>query len=186
MATQSKTEWQDFSCATLRSVRCHAGRGRSGIPCFTAGTRIATDNGDRQIEELCVGDRVFTRDHGMRPVRWIGSRKVEAKDQFAPVQIKPGVFNGMLSPLTVSQRHRVLFSGYRSQLLFGVSEVLVAAKDLVDGVAVDFRSGGDVTYIHLMFDSHEIIYANGVPTESFHLDWDVLQNVDCADREVQI
>ena len=61
-----------------------------------------------------------------------------------------------------------MFQGYRAELLFGESEVLVAAKHLVDGIHVTQDAGGTVTYIHMMFDEHEVVYAEGAATESFH------------------
>jgi hypothetical protein len=62
----------------------------------------------------------------------------------------------------------MLFQGYRAELLFGESEVLVSAKHLIDGQDVTQDVGGDVTYIHMMFDEHEIVFAEGAATESFH------------------
>ena len=61
-----------------------------------------------------------------------------------------------------------MFQGYRAELLFGESEVLVAAKHLVDGKLVMQDTGGDVTYIHMIFEEHEVVYAEGPTTESFH------------------
>jgi hypothetical protein len=62
----------------------------------------------------------------------------------------------------------MMFQGYRAELLFGESEVLVAAKHLVDGKLVTQDAGGDVTYIHMMFEEHEVVYAEGPTNESFH------------------
>lgn len=138
------------------------------IICFTPGARIATPHGARKVESLAVGDLVVTRDHGLQPIRWIGSRTVPAQGSFAPIRIRPGVVTGLQCDLLVSPQHRMLFQGYRAELLFGTSEVLVAALHLVDGVSVTQDAGGDVTYIHMLFDSHEIIYAEGAATESFH------------------
>jgi len=138
------------------------------IICFTPGTRIATPRGQRPIEELKVGDLVVTRDHGLQPIRWIQSRTVPAIDRFAPVRIRPGVVTGLETDLLVSPQHRMLFQGYQAELLFGDSEVLVAATHLVDGLDVTTETGGTVTYIHMMFDQHEIIYAEGAASESFH------------------
>ncbi len=138
------------------------------IICFTPGTRIATPMGARDIASLRVGDLVVTRDHGLQPIRWIRSRTVPAVDKFAPIRIKPGVVIGQEQDLLVSPQHRMLFQGYRSELLFGESEVLVSAKHLVDGKMVTQDEGGDVTYIHMMFDEHEVVYAEGAATESFH------------------
>ncbi len=138
------------------------------IICFTPGTRIATPRGARPIETLRVGDMVVTRDHGLQPIRWIQSRTVPALDRFAPVRIRPGVVTGLDRDLLVSPQHRMLFTGYRAELLFGESEVLVSAKHLIDGFAVTREAGGMVTYIHMMFDEHEVVYAEGAATESFH------------------
>ncbi|MEL6690882.1 MAG: Hint domain-containing protein, partial [Pseudomonadota bacterium] len=135
------------------------------IICFTPGTMIATPYGARAIETLVAGDLVLTRDHGPQPLRWIGQRTVPAEGRFAPIEVGPGVLGE--GSLLVSPQHRMLFSGYRAELLFGESEVLVAAKHLVDGQAVRVSPRGHVTYIHMMFDAHQIITANGLLTESF-------------------
>ncbi len=155
----------------------------AGIPCFTPGAMIATEQGERSIETLQVGDRVFTRDHGMQPIRWIGRRSVAAEGRLAPVLIAPTVMRGQSAPLLVSPQHRLLFTGYRAELLFAEREVFVSAAHLVDGTAVTRRPGGVVTYLHLMFDNHEVIYANGVPTESFHPGEEAINGVDAAARE---
>jgi hypothetical protein len=125
----------------------------------------------------------MTRDHGLRPIRWIGRRTVPAIGRLAPIRIRPGVLVGQESDLLVSPRHRMLFQGYRAELLFGESEVLVAACHLVDGRAVTVEEGGLVTYIHFMFDEHEIVFANGAATESFHPGTFGLSTLDAAVRE---
>ncbi len=138
------------------------------IVCFTPGTRIATPRGARAIETLVPGDMVVTRDHGLQPVRWIGQRCVPATGALAPIRIRPGVLSGLGRDILVSPQHRMLFQGYRAELLFGESEVLVAAKHLIDGCDVTREDGGHVTYVHMMFDEHEVVYAEGAATESFH------------------
>lgn len=155
----------------------------TGIPCFTPGILIATAQGERAIETLRVGDKVFTRDHGLQPVRWIGQRRVSAVGALAPIRIRCSVFNGLTKSLLVSPQHRMLFAGARAELLFGESEVLVAAMNLVDGKAVTREEGGTVNYLHVMFDQHEVIYANGVPTESFHPGQQGVDAVDEGARE---
>lgn len=138
------------------------------IICFTPGTRIATPHGARPIETLKVGDMIVTRDHGLQPIRWIEARTVPAVDRYAPVRVRPGVVTGLERDILVSPQHRMMFQGCRAELLFGESEVLVAATHLIDGVDVTQDAGGEVTYIHMLFDTHEVIYAEGAATESFH------------------
>ncbi|SLN52406.1 Hemolysin, plasmid [Roseovarius litorisediminis] len=138
------------------------------IICFTPGTQILTQFGERPIETLKLGDMVITRDHGLRPIRWIGKRRVAGRGKFAPIAVNCNALDGARNPLLVSPQHRILFTGYRAELLFGQTEVLVAAKHLVDGRDVQIREQDEVTYFHIMFDHHEIIYAEGVATESFH------------------
>jgi len=138
------------------------------IICFTPGTLIATPRGARDIASLRPGDMVVTRDHGLQPVRWIESRSVPARGRFAPIRITPGVVTGLERDLLVSPQHRMLFQGYRADLLFGESEVLAAARHLVDGLSVTQEESDTVTYVHMMFDQHEIVFAEGAATESFH------------------
>ncbi len=135
--------------------------------CFAAGTRIMTSKGNRPIERLKVGDWVQTADHGLQPVRWIGNMTVAALGDLAPIMIEAGTL-GNRRDLTVSPLHRMIISGWRAELLFGESEVLVAAKMLVNGSTIRAVPMENVTYYHMMFDTHEIVEAEGAMAESFH------------------
>lgn len=136
------------------------------VPCFVAGTMIRTEAGQRRVETLVPGDLIWTMDHGMQPLRWIGQRRVAAVGAFAPVHVRAGTF-GDHADLVVSPQHRILVRDPLADLVFGTPEVLVAAKHLVDGVQVQSIEGGEVTYVHLLFDRHEIVMSNGLATESF-------------------
>ena len=136
------------------------------IPCFVAGTRIRTPQGERPVETLKPGDLVDTLDNGPQPLRWIGRRSVPATGALAPVAIRAGTF-GRHGRLMVSPQHRILVRDALAELLFGETDVLVAAKDLVDDRAVRRIEGGEVTYVHLLFDRHEVIFSEGLATESF-------------------
>ncbi len=136
------------------------------IPCFVAGTLIATPRGQIPVEDLKVGDLVDTHDDGPQPLRWIGRRVVQADGKFAPVRIAAGTF-GDHDTLLVSPQHRILIRHMQAELLFGEAEVLVAAKDLVNRHSVQILTGGKVEYVHLLFDRHQVIYSAGLPSESF-------------------
>jgi hypothetical protein len=153
----------------------------TAVPCFTPGTRIRTLRGEVPVEALAVGDMVETRDHGPQPIRWIGQRRVAAVGAQAPVVIEAGLL-GLHGRLVVSPQHRVLVSHWMAELLFCEEEVLVAARDLVNGASVRVLEGGEVTYVHLLFDRHEIIWAEGLQTESFLPGPQVLADMDPAAR----
>ncbi len=148
------------------SMTPHAGLGAQ-IVCFAEGTRIETPDGPRRVETLTEGDLVVTRDHGAQPLRWTGSRRVPALGPLAPIVIPAGRLDNDRD-LVVSPQHRLLIGDWRAELLFGQTEVLVRASDLVDGDGIHRRPGGHVTYHHLLFDAHEIVYAEGCPAESLH------------------
>ena len=139
------------------------------IVCFTRGTMIQTPSGDVAIEDLAEGDMVMTQDNGAQPLRWIGSQVVKAKGKKAPVMIKAGAL-GNDRDLRVSQLHRMLVTDWRAQLMFDETEVLVAAKHLTNGdtIYVEDNSDETVEYFHMLFETHEIVTANGVASESFH------------------
>ena len=133
--------------------------------CFAAGTRIRCAGGDRVIEDLAIGDLVITRDHG--------PQELQAAPIQRPVQFAAGAFGqGLpLRDLTVSRQHRVLVRSKIAERMFGKMEVLVPAVKLVEipGIYVD-EACTTVTYFHLLFDQHQIIYAEGIAAESFLVD----------------
>jgi hypothetical protein len=136
------------------------------VPCFVAGTLIATPRGPRRVEDLCPGDLVRTKDARAQPVRWAARRSVLAEGPLAPILIRAGAL-GDHDDVMVSPLHRVMVSGAMAELLFAETEVLVAARDLINDRTVVRMSGGTVEYVHIMFDAHQVIFANGLATESF-------------------
>ena len=149
---------------------------REGVVCFTPGTMLETPEGPRPVETLFAGDKVVTKDAGAQTILWAGSRNVSGARLYAmpdlrPVRIRDGAL-GTGQPngdLIVSPDHRMLVTGAAAKALWGEKEVLVAARDLVDGhrIARDLAAKS-VVYHHLMLEHHHVIVANGVETESFH------------------
>ncbi len=137
------------------------------LTCFTPGTRIRTPEGGRPVEALAIGDLVTTLDNGPQPIRWIGRRVVEGRGEFAPIRFRKGAV-GNRRDLRVSPQHRMLVTGWQAELLFDEPEILVAAQHLANGDTIHAEPCDEIEYIHLMFDRHEVIFAEGVPTESFH------------------
>lgn len=147
-----------------------------GVICFTPGTLIDTPEGKRPVEALRPGDRVLTRDDGAQELHWIGARRMSGARLYAlphlrPVRLRAGAF-GLHRPegdLLLSPQHRVLIKGPAARALFNESEVLVQVIDLVNGTSVRQETSlPEVTYLHLMFERQQVIWANGVESESFH------------------
>lgn len=147
-----------------------------GVVCFTPGTSLETPDGPRLVEDLVAGDKVVTKDKGTEEVLWVGNRNVSGARLYAmpdlrPVRIRENAL-GHGRPggdLIVSPDHKMLVEGDAARALWGESEVLVAARDLIDGTSVTRdMAAKSVTYIHLMLPDHHVLVANGVETESFH------------------
>lgn len=149
----------------------------NAAPCFTPGTMIEGDNGAVAVETLKVGDLVMTKDHGMQPVRWVGSRHITAtllaiRPDLRPIRIRAGALGSSLpsQDLLVSPFHRMLVSSALAEEAVGNAEVLVAARNLVDLDGVEVATDvEDVTYIHFMCDQHEVVVANGADSESLNI-----------------
>ena len=153
--------------------------------CFASGTLIACPDGPRRIEEVRVGDLVNTCDHGPQKVRWIGKRNLTVADFDAdprrrPVRCVAGSFGGGLPKrdLVVSRQHRILVNSKIAARIAGTPEVLVPAIKLtaLPGIFVDEEAQG-VTYIHLLFDQHELVMAEGVLSESLFTGPEALKSV---------
>jgi len=144
------------------------------IPCFTPGTVIATPHGERLVEELQEGDRIITRDNGIQEIRWIGAKALSGQQllqnpQLQPVLIQAGSLGNGLPErdMLLSPNHRILVSNEKTALYFEEREVLAAAKHLTGMAGVDTVDAMGTTYIHFMFDQHEVVLSNGAWTESF-------------------
>ncbi|WP_096785656.1 Hint domain-containing protein [Rhodobacter sp. CZR27] len=159
------------------------------VACFTPGALIATPKGEVPVEQLVAGDRVITRDNGIQQIRWTSSRKVDhgilvANPHLKPILIGQGSLGGGLPErdLIVSPNHRMLVGRDRTQLHFDEPEALVAAKHLVGPRGIRELESGGVTYIHFMFDRHEVVLANGAWTESFQPTARIVQGMGNAQR----
>ncbi len=145
--------------------------------CFAKGTSIRTPTGQTPIERLSPGDLVETYDHGPQPISWIGSVHFDAIDPIQatalrPIRIAPGALGrGTPSePLTVSRHHRLLVSSLIAERIFGVKEVLVPACKLLRLPGVEeVTNRSSITYFHLLFPRHEVIWAEGALSESLLL-----------------
>ncbi len=137
---------------------------------FTRGTHITLASGEqRVIEELRVGDRLLTRDDGVQHLRWIGQSTLRAVGEFAPICITAGTLNNE-HDLVVSPDHRLFIYQRTDEVGAGRAELLVKARHLVNNDTVRVLDGGFVDYFQLLFDSHQIIYAEGIAAESMLID----------------
>ncbi len=134
------------------------------VPCFVRGTRIRTDQGDVHVEDLTAGDIVVTAAGEHRPVRWIGRRSfagrfLRSSPQLQPIRFKAGSLGGGLPrrDLLVSPDHAMF-----------IDNLLVAARLLTNGHTIEQERGwGSVDYFHIELDSHDVLLAEGAPSESF-------------------
>ena len=158
-------------------------------PCFTPGTLIVTPEGERLVEELKVGDRVITRDNGIQKICWVGRRDLKGIElaqapKLCPILIRQGALGNNLPEwdIVVSPNHRVMISSEKSVLYFEDREVLVAAKHLIDLDGVERVEPYGVSYIHFMFEHHELVLSHGLWTESFQPGEQSIQGLDDAQR----
>ncbi|UZD91919.1 Hint domain-containing protein [Cognatishimia activa] len=160
------------------------------VPCFTPGTQIATIRGLVDVADLEIGDLVCTRDHGMQEIRWIGKRAL-SEDELTRLPHLRGITiqkdalgeNMPDRDMTVSPNHRVLVSDPKVELCFGEREVLVSAKHLLGFSGVSKSDATTQTYIHVLFDRHEIVLSDQLWSESFQPGEQALEGLDIAQRE---
>jgi len=161
-----------------------------GVICFTPGTMIRTEDGAMRVEDITEGVKVQTKDNGCQEVLWTGARRVTGARLYAmphlcPVRLRAGSLGNDVPDegLLVSPDHRVMVKGARARAMFNTDEVLVTARDLVNdqSIYVD-RSMREVQYIHMLLPNHEVVFANGVESESFHPASAGLENLSDGDR----
>lgn len=141
-----------------------------GAAFFHKGTLITLGSGAQApVENLRAGDRLLTRDDGVQPLCWVSRDTLRATGPLAPVTIATGALNNS-APLTVSAAHRLFVYQRTDHIGAGQAEVLIAARDLVNGTTVTQATGGFADYVQLAFDRQQIVFAQGIGAETTRLD----------------
>jgi hypothetical protein len=125
---------------------------------FGAGTRILTETGKRPIEEITVGEKVWTGTEGFQPVIWHGVQTLPARGIATPVRIRRGVL-GLTDDLLVSSGHGV-------QIDAAQGPVLVPAAALVAAKRASWDFGARITWHQILLPTHSVIFAQGLGCES--------------------
>lgn len=135
-----------------------------GTPCYCPGTLIAAEEGEIPVENLQIGTRVRTLSGELRSVRWIGRRSYDPLFAFGNRDVLPILFrkgalgNGLpRRELTVSPLHAMFLEGY-----------LIPALHLVNGLSIlQIQKPRQIQYVHVELETHDILLAEGAPSESF-------------------
>jgi len=142
-------------------------RDRHDHKCFLRGTMIRTSEGERKIEDLVVGDLLPTVFGEMRPIQWIGRyryRKSHPANAWVRTILPIRIARSALGPdvpgadLYISEAHALLIDG-----------VLVAAGNLVNDTTIfryDARELDELEFFHIKLERHDVIYAEGAPSET--------------------
>ncbi|MGB5557967.1 MAG: Hint domain-containing protein [Paracoccaceae bacterium] len=142
--------------------------------CFAPGTLILTADGERPVEDLREGDLVETLDHGPQPLRWIGARRLrfpDAPDRQKPIEFRAGSLGAGVPRrrLVVSPQHRFVVAGPQVAARVGKDQAFAHAHSIVALPGVRRMAGKrQVIYISLLFDRHEVIFAEGALVESLY------------------
>jgi hypothetical protein len=133
------------------------------VTCFCGGTRILTDHGEVPVEALKIGDRVRTLHAGFQPIKWIGTRTYAApfcnQPKILPMSIAAHAIaeNIPARDLYVSPGHAIALEG-----------ALIHASRLVNGRTITQLPHAEIVqYFHLELETHEIIFAENTPAETF-------------------
>jgi hypothetical protein len=132
--------------------------------CYCRGTLIMTDRGDVPVEQLHTGELVRTLSGALRPIIWIGHRRIDLTRHpdpklAQPIRIRAGAFADGVphNDLLVSPDHAIYVDGR-----------LIPARLLCnDTTIVRETSLRTVSYFHVELDRHDIVLAEGLPAESY-------------------
>jgi hypothetical protein len=132
--------------------------------CFVSGTLIETARGPVAVENLREGDQAVLHTGGTRPVRWLGYRRIDLTrhkdpERARPIRIRADAFadGSPRRDLLVSPDHAMFVGG-----------VLIPARFLINGASIIQETKcRDVAYFHVELDRHDILLAEGTPTESY-------------------
>lgn len=178
--------------ATLGNYQSHTvGWDYSEVVCFAAGTLITTKRGPVAVEDLVSGDLVLNKDDEYQPLvlnmrRDLAQADLEENNKLRPIRISAGALGKGLPKrdLLVSRQHRLMVNSKIAERMFGTTEALIAAVKLtgLPGIFVD-RDVKTISYHHLLFDAHEVIFAEDTPAESLFTGAEALKTLAPEARE---
>lgn len=153
---------------------CHA---KCGVVCFLRGTRLLTPAGEVAIEDLKIADLLVTSSGAVRPIHWIGRIVAERNggepwaEDAVPIRVAQDAF-GAGNPhrdLYLSRAHMVHLDG-----------LLIPVGDLINGrtIAPVDVDACRLEYIHIEFETHDVVLAEGAPCETLRLTPERLQAFD--------
>jgi hypothetical protein len=151
-------------------------------PGIATGTLVLTKTGERAVESLRPGDKIITRSRGFTALRWVG---ITTNKGPAPIHISAGAL-GDHQAITVSASTRFLIRGAVPLALFGSSEVVVQAADLVNNRSIYRLDAPRTLLVHLMFDSPEIIRAAGMEVETLNPIDHPLQELEASSTHLRL
>jgi hypothetical protein len=132
--------------------------------CFAAGTMIRTEQGEIPVEALQPGDRVVALNGAMRAVRWIGNRRIDFTRHPDPSRAQPIRIHRHAIATNVPSRDLLVSPDHA---LF-IDGGLVAARLLLNGGSIVREAHARaVHYFHVELDAHDILFADGMPAESY-------------------
>ena len=155
------------------------GQGRAASALLPPGPELRTADGERNVEDIAVGDLLLTASGQFRPVQWVGRWQAlrKAGERWSadvrPVRIRQsalGPDNALHGSVCVAGPRHV------------VDGVLVPAGQLVNGASItlhDAKEADELEYFHVKMASHDVIWAAGAPS-------DTLLNYPDAARELDV
>jgi hypothetical protein len=139
------------------------------VPCFAAGTRIATTQGEVRVEALREGDVVLLAGGGHAPIRWVGHRVTNLARHprpwdVQPVRIVAHAFGPGLphTDVRLSPDHAVYWDG-----------VLIPIRYLANGATIIQETVEEIIYYHVELAgsggaaTHDVVFAHGLTVESY-------------------
>ncbi len=133
------------------------------VACYVKGSLILTDRGEMPAEVLAIGNILVTASGQHRPIKWLGRRSyagrfLAANPGVQPIRFRAGSLGNGLPrrDLLVSPEHAMFLDG-----------LLIPARCLVNGSTIVRDHVERVDYFHVELDSHDVLLAEGAPSESF-------------------
>ena len=135
----------------------------AAVACFAQGTRIDTPDGEIPIEHLRPGDKVISAFGGAVEIVWLGHRHVIAAAHATPADVWPIRIHAHALAAGVPLRDVLLSPEHAVH----VNHHLVPARLLVNGASIVQEPVAAITYWHVELPQHDVIFANGLPAESY-------------------